>query len=260
MLKEADSYEEVYGSFAWEVPQFLNMGVEVCDKHADANGARTALIFENENGDVTQYSFQALKGLSNKFANLLNAKGLERGDRLGILLPQSMETGIAHLAAWKAGLISIPLFTLFGEDALKFRLSDSGARALVTDTENLGKIEAILGDLPDLEVVFVTGARQDGNAIVDLWQGLDAARNAFTPVNTGADEPAFISYTSGTTGNPKGALHAHRTMIGHLPGMEFPHEFFPQAGDLMWTPANTSSDLIALRRVIRLLSDLISVA
>ena len=238
MLKEADSYEEVYGSFAWEVPQFLNMGVEVCDKHADADGARTALIFENENGDVTQYSFQALKGLSNKFANLLNAKGLKRGDRLGILLPQSMETGIAHLAAWKAGLISIPLFTLFGEDALKFRLSDSGARALVTDPENLGKIEAILGDLPNLEVVFVTGARRDGNAIVDLWQGLDAARNAFAPVNTGADEPAFISYTSGTTGNPKGALHAHRTMIGHLPGMEFPHEFFPQAGDLMWTPAD----------------------
>ena len=238
MLKQADSYDEVYRSLVWDVPEFLNMGTLVCDRHADDDPARIALIFENENGDVTQYSFQALKHLSNKLANLLQAQGLKRGERVAILLPQSMETGIAHIAAWKAGLISIPLFTLFGLDALSFRLADSAAAALITNTENFEKIEEIRSALPDLKVVLVTGAGSDGEGMIDLWRGLDAASDAFTPVNTRAEDPSFISYTSGTTGNPKGALHAHRTMLGHLPGVEFPHEFFPKDGDLMWTPAD----------------------
>ena len=238
MLKEGTSYEEVYRSLVWAVPEFFNMGVEVCDRHAEAEPARTALIFENEGGDVTQYSFQVLRHLSNKLANLFEAKGLERGDRVGILLPQSVETGIAHIAAWKSGIISIPMFTLFGPDALKFRLSDSGARAIITDTYNLGKIEAIRDQLPELKYIFVCGAVQDGEGLMDLWRGLDRAKDTYTPVRTRADDPSFISYTSGTTGNPKGALHAHRTLLGHLPGVEMPHEFFPQPGDLMWTPAD----------------------
>ena len=238
MLKEGTSYEEVYRSLVWAVPEFFNMGVEVCDRHAEAEPARTALIFENEGGDVTQYSFQVLRHLSNKLANLFEAKGLERGDRVGILLPQSVETGIAHIAAWKSGIISIPMFTLFGPDALKFRLSDSGARAIITDTYNLGKIEAIRDQLPELKYIFVCGAGQDGEGLMDLWRGLDRAKDTYTPVRTRADDPSFISYTSGTTGNPKGALHAHRTLLGHLPGVEMPHEFFPQPGDLMWTPAD----------------------
>ena len=238
MLKEGTSYEEVYRSLVWAVPEFFNMGVEVCDRHAEAEPARTALIFENEGGDVTQYSFQVLRHLSNKLANLFEAKGLERGDRVGILLPQSVETGIAHIAAWKSGIISIPMFTLFGPDALKFRLSDSGARAIITATYNLGKIEAIRDQLPELKYIFVCGAVQDGEGLMDLWRGLDRAKDTYTPVRTRADDPSFISYTSGTTGNPKGALHAHRTLLGHLPGVEMPHEFFPQPGDLMWTPAD----------------------
>ncbi len=238
MLTEASSYDEVYRSLKWQVPEFFNMGVEVCDRHADANPGRTALIIENTNGDVTQYSFQALKLLSNKLANLFLAQGLKAGDRVGILLPQSVETGIAHIAAWKTGLISIPLFTLFGSDALQFRLVDSGARALVTDTENLEKIETIRDTVPDLEVILVTDAGKDGAGMTDFWTGLVSANDSFTPLRTCAEDPAFISYTSGTTGPPKGALHAHRTMLGHLPGVEFPHEFFPQDGDLMWTPAD----------------------
>ncbi|MEE8350917.1 MAG: AMP-binding protein [Rhodospirillales bacterium] len=238
MLQKAETYEQVTNAFTWEVPEFINMGVAVCDRHADAGASRTALILENENGDITEYSFQALKGLSNKLANLFVAKGLKPGDRVAILLSQSVEAGIAHIAAWKAGLISIPMFTLFGEDALRYRLADSGAKGLITDTENLSKIEAIREDLANLETMLVTGAGRDGDGWNDFWRGLNEAKDAFTPLNTGAEDPAFISYTSGTTGNPKGALHAHRTIIGHLPGVEMPHEFFPQDGDLMWTPAD----------------------
>jgi len=238
MLIKGTNYDDVYRSLTWQVPEFFNMGVAVCDRHAIAEPSRTALIVENEDGDVTQYSFQVLRHLSNKLANMLIAKGLSAGDRIGILLPQSLETGIAHIAAWKAGMISIPMFTLFGPDALKFRLLDSGAKAIVTNTENLAKIETIRDQLPDLKVIFVAGADQDGNGMDDLWRGLDSAKDTFTPLKTRTEDPSFISYTSGTTGNPKGALHAHRTLLGHLPGVELPHEFFPQPADLMWTPAD----------------------
>jgi acetyl-CoA synthetase len=238
MLTRAATYEEVCNALRWEVPEYFNMGVDVCDKHADASADMTALISEDEGGDVTAYSFRALKYLSNRLANVLVAKGLQRGDRIGILLSQSVETGIAHIAAWKAGFISIPMFTLFGEDALEFRLSNSGARALITDESNLPKIEAIRDRLPALELLLVTGAGKTGHGMVDFWRALDDASDSFTPVETLGEDPAFISYTSGTTGNPKGALHAHRTMFGHLPGVEFPHDFFPQPGDLMWTPAD----------------------
>ena len=238
MLTQADSYDEVYRSLKWQVPEFFNMGVEVCDRLADTAPGRTALIVENANGDITQYSFQALKLLSNKLANLFVAQGLKPGDRVAILLPQSVETGIAHIAAWKAGLISVPLFTLFGPDALQFRLEDSGARALVTAIEHLEKIETIRDTLGALDVLLVTDAGKDGQAMTDFWSGLDGASDAFAPFATRADDPAFLSYTSGTTGSPKGALQAHRTLLGHLPGVEMPHEFFPQDGDLMWTPAD----------------------
>ena len=237
MLMRAETYEDVRRALRWQVPEYFNMAVDVCDRHADSG--RTALITEDEDGRVTEYGFGDLMRLSNRLANLLGARGLERGDRVGILLSQSVETGIAHIAAWKAGLVSIPMFTLFGEDALEFRLADSGARALVTDAANLPKIEAIRDRLPALELLLVTGLGADGGRrMVDLWPALDAASDRFQPVKTRAEDPALIIYTSGTTGNPKGALHAHRTLLGHLPGVEFPHEFFPQPGDLMWTPAD----------------------
>ena len=241
MLIRSDSYDKVRDALRWQIPEYFNMGVDVCDKHAERTPDKTALIIEDEDGDVTQYSFLALKKLSNKLANLYVARGLKPGDRVAILLSQSVETGIAHIAAWKAGLISIPMFTLFGEDALEFRLSDCGAKALVTDTENYQKIEAIRDKLPNLETVLLTGSGDfsvDGTSPVSLWKALDDASDAFTPLNTKSEEPGLIIYTSGTTGNPKGALHAHRALLGHLPGVEFPHEFFPKPDDLMWTPAD----------------------
>ena len=241
LLKKAATVAAVRDAFRWRIPPRFNMGAAVVDGQARAH--RTALLVEDDDGNVTAYSFEAMRRLSNRLANLLVGKGIMPGDRIGILLSQGVETAMAHVAAWKAGFISIPLFTLFGEDALEYRLSDSGARVLITDQANLGKIEAIRGRLPGLELLLVIGAgrdgpNKDGMGMLDLWRALDAASDEFTTRNTGADDPALIVYTSGTTGNPKGALHAHRTLLGHLPGIEFPHEFFPQAGDLMWTPAD----------------------
>ncbi len=237
-LKKATTYTEVYDSFNWKVPEFLNMGVEVCDKHAIRAPEQIALIVASPEENPVNYTFASVRTLSNRLANTLMAAGLGRGERIAILLPQSVETAVSHIAAWKMGSISIPLFTLFGEDALRFRLMDSGAKIMITNMEQYGKVESLLPELPNLKKVFIVDASMDDKDVCSFWADIEKASSAFKPVKTHAETPAFISYTSGTTGNPKGALHAHRTLIGHLPGVEFFHNFLPQAGDLMWTPAD----------------------
>ena len=238
MLIKADNYDRLYQSFAWDIPARFNMGVDVCDKPAARRPDAPALIVTSADGDDITYSFAAIRALSNQAANTFLAQGLSDKDRIGVLLPQSVEAAATHVAAWKAGLISIPLFTLFGEDALKFRLRDSAAAAVVTDMANYPKIAALADQLPGLKRVYVTDAGHDGDGFTDFWAALDRASDAFHPVDTAADDPGLIIYTSGTTGNPKGALHAHRALLGHLPAAEMFHNFLGQPGDLMWTPAD----------------------
>jgi acetyl-CoA synthetase len=236
MLKSGISYNEVYDSFCWQVPEYYNIGVDICDKWARQR-YRLALIYQDEKGQVAKYTFWDLKRLSNRLANGLKACGIDPGDRLGILLPQCPETALSHIAAYKIGAIAIPLFTLFGTDALEYRLSNSQAKALVTDGANLSKIMEIWKTLPHLQTVLVTGEAKNEN-VLTFWDTLAKGSPEFQPVKTKADDPALIIYTSGTTGPPKGALHAHRTLLGHLPGVEFPHNFFPREDDFFWTPAD----------------------
>jgi acetyl-CoA synthetase len=236
MLKPGKTYDEVYNDFRWEIPEFYNIGVDICDKWANQR-YRLALIYETEKGQVEHYTFWDLKRLSNKLANGLQAQGIQRGDRVGILLPQCPETAISHIAAYKIGAIAIPLFTLFGTDALEYRLSNSEAKGIITDEENLHKILKIWEKLPKLKVVICTKAEKR-EGVLDFWKLIEKGSRDFVPVNTRADDPALIIYTSGTTGPPKGALHAHRVLLGHIPGVEFPHNFFPKEDDLFWTPAD----------------------
>ena len=236
MLKFGRNYTEVYDSFRWEIPDFYNIGADICDKWAGQR-YRLALIYEDENGLVEKYTFWELKRLSNRLANGFKACGLDIGDRIGILLPQGPETALSHIAAYKIGAIAIPLFTLFGTDALAYRLTNSQARAIVTDGANLPKILEIWPNLPHLQTVLVTGGERHAK-VLDFRETLAKGSPDFAPVKTKADDPALIIYTSGTTGPPKGALHAHRTLLGHLPGVEFPHNFFPREDDFFWTPAD----------------------
>ncbi|MGD1987193.1 MAG: acyl-CoA synthetase [Desulfobacterales bacterium] len=235
-MKAGKSYDEVCKSFRWKIPEHYNIGVDICDKWA-AQPDRLALVYENESGQVERYSFADLKRLSNRLANGLKASGIEQGDRFGILLPQCPETAISHIAVYKIGAIAIPLFTLFGTDAIEYRLSNSEAKGIVTDAANLPKIMQIWPNLPLLKVVIVTrGAKAD--QVLDFDELVEKGSDGFNPLQTRADDPALIIYTSGTTGPPKGALHAHRVLLGHLPGVEFPHNFFPQVNDFFWTPAD----------------------
>jgi acetyl-CoA synthetase len=236
MLKRSKTYDEVYNNFRWKIPEFYNIGVDICDKWARQR-YRLALIYESETGQIEKYTFWDLKGLSNRLANGLKAAGVSPGDRVGILLPQCPETAISHIAAYKIGAIAIPLFTLFGTEALEYRLANSEAAAIVTDAANLPKILEIQDKLPQLKTILLTAGDLPEN-ILDFWQVVQKGSSEFKPLITKADDPALIIYTSGTTGPPKGALHAHRTLLGHLPGVEFPHNFFPQEDDFFWTPAD----------------------
>ncbi|HXZ07857.1 MAG TPA: acyl-CoA synthetase [Paraburkholderia sp.] len=239
MLPNAATYDALISQFNWQIPARYNIGVDVCDKWADGSD-RLALIYENREGEATRFTFDELKALSSRFANALRASGVERGERVAIFLPQSPETAIAHLATYKAGCIAVPLFALFGVDAIQYRLADSGAAALITDTAGMHKLAQIRDSLPALKAVFCIDAdastAQPGTH--SFWDSLNAASEAFEPAPTSSDDPAVIIYTSGTTGKPKGALHAHRVLLGHLPGVEMSQARFPLQAKLIWTPAD----------------------
>ena len=236
MLKHGKTYEEVYNSFQWKIPEYYNIGVDICDKWAHQR-YRLALIYEDENGEVEKYTFWDLKRISNGLSNGFKAHGIEPGDRIGIMLPQSQEAGIAHIATYKMGAVVIPLFTLFGTEALEYRLSNSEAKGIVTDEANLPKILEIRDRLPHLKTIVLARGKAPED-VLNFWDLIEKGSPSFKPLETRADDPAFISYTSGTTGPPKGAFHAHRVLLGHLPGIQFPHNFFPKEDDLFWTPAD----------------------
>ncbi|MGG5818012.1 acyl-CoA synthetase [Falsiroseomonas sp. HW251] len=232
LLPPGDSYDEIRQSFRWNLPARCNIAEEACDRWVGSG--RTALIHLRDDGAAETITFDDLHRRACRLANVLEAHGIARGDRIGVLLPQSPEAAVAHLAAYRMGAIAVPLFLLFGEDALHYRLTDCGAAALVTDQAGLAKISAIRDGLPALRTVLAVG----GGGALDLHAEMARARDAHDCVATGPDDPALIIYTSGTTGSPKGALHGHRVLRGHLPGVELPQERFPQPGDLFWTPAD----------------------
>jgi len=236
MLPQADNYDELYRNFRWDIPATFNIATAACDRHADGSG-RLALIYVDEDGGTQKLSFDEISALSKSFANVLKSDGLKRGDRVAVFLSQSVELPIAHLAAFRSGLVSVPLFTLFGEDALEFRLSNSGAKAVITDEGGWDKLSKIRDRLPHLQDIYVTSGAIHAGA-KSFWQAIEDASENFPTVETSPDDPAIIIYTSGTTGNPKGALHAHRVLLGHLPNVEMAHDFLPKPGDLMWTPAD----------------------
>jgi len=228
------TYQEVCRNFKWKIPQYYNIGVDVCDKWA-GDRSRIALIYIDRQKNKQKVTFRQLKSLSNQLANALKANGINRKDRVGILLSQRPETLISHIAVYKLAAIAVQLLTLFGPDAIEFRLQDSMAGAVITDQENLPKILEIKERLPDLRLIIaVDGGPKQG--VMDFEECISKASRDFTPVKTKPRDPALIIYTSGTTGQPKGTLHGHQLLLGILPGFEFYHNLFPQKGDLMWTP------------------------
>jgi acetyl-CoA synthetase len=236
MLPQIRDYGRLTQAFRWQIPARYNIGVDVCDRWAEHAPDRAAILEVNPRGDVTPITYGHLRERSNRLANALAARGITRGDRVAVLLPQMHQVALAHIAVYKLGAIAVPLAALFGVDALDYRLRDAGVKALVTNGAGATKVAAIRDALPDLNVVLCIDGASSGTE--DFDRALAAASAEFTPVDTSPDDPALMIYTSGTTGPAKGALHGHRVVLGHLPGVEFPHEFLPQPGDRLWTPAD----------------------
>ncbi|EBA10753.1 AMP-binding protein [Roseobacter sp. CCS2] len=235
MLKRYATLAQTRHRFAWDIPQAYNIGVDICDKHADTAPDHCAIVDINAQGRATEYSFGQLKDRSNQLAHALS-QTCAPNDRIAVLLPQCFETAVAHVAITKMGCISLPLFTLFGPEALLHRLKDSGASTIITNAASAAVLDPLRAQLPDLKRIICIDGTPPGTE--NFHALCDSQSTKFTPHPTKADDPAILIYTSGTTGAPKGALHAHRVLLGHLPGVEMSHDFFPQPGDKIWTPAD----------------------
>lgn len=213
--QEWASYDELREGFEWEVPNQFNIAGYVCDRWAGDAG-RTALFAENQDGDTETISFRDLQRRADRLAGYLASIGVARGDRVAVNTPQKPATVISHLAIWKGGGVSVPQSTLFGSDALAYRLRDCDATVCIVDASNAETVREVRPQLPSLQNVIVVDAEPEGDE-VGFQDALNHADPEFTAARTDAEETAIIIYTSGTTGDPKGVVHAHRVLLGHLP-------------------------------------------
>ncbi len=236
MLVEAPDYDTLHSRFRWQIPARYNIARSTCDRWAETAPDKVAIIHERPDGVVEPWTYARLHGLANRLANVLRARGVEPGDRIALLLPQTPETAAVHLAAYKIAAIAVPLSILFGPEAIAYRLSDSGAKALVSTRQTLARLADERATFGDLDLVVSIDGPAEGAE--DLETLCAQASDRFETADTGPDDPALMIYTSGTTGSPKGALHGHRVLLGHLPGVQMPHEFLPKPGDMLWTPAD----------------------
>jgi acetyl-CoA synthetase len=236
VLPRVKDYDTLYRQFRWQVPPRYNIGADVCDRWAEKEPDRVAIIHARPDGRDDHITYGWLRETSNRLANVLRAHGVRRRDRVAILLPQSPEVAAIHVAIYKLGAIALPLAVLFGIDALSYRLQNSGAVALITNAGGIERIAEIRDQLAALKLILSLDGNVSG--ALSFTDQLKRASSDFTPVDTSPDDPAMMVYTSGTTGQPKGALHGHRVLIGHLPGVETHHDFLPQPGDRLWTPAD----------------------
>ena len=236
MLERRDSYEALYRDFRWQIPDRFNIGTAVADSWAAREPDRVALIAWRPDGDPETLSYGELARRSNALAAGLHRQGVRRGDRVALLLPQGFAVAIAHVAIYKLGAIAVPLALLFGVEALEYRLHAAGVGAIVTNAAGLAKIADLSARLPELKTVVSVDGAQAG--ALDFDRLVAEGDASFDAEATRPDDPALMIFTSGTTGPPKGALHGHRVLLGHLPGVQMPHEFLPQQADRLWTPAD----------------------
>jgi acetyl-CoA synthetase len=235
-----DAYTLLHQGLHWQVPPHFNIAQVCCARWAQraATAARVAISWAHEDGRSGTLSYAQLQAQADRLSHALQRLGVQRGDRVAIVMPQRPETAVAHMAIYQLGAVAMPLSMLFGPDALAYRLQDSAAVLALADESSIGNLLAARGECPALRTVLAVGGAQ-GQGDAD-WQSEPAACAApFAAVRTSADEAAVLIYTSGTTGPPKGALIPHRALIGNLTGFVCSQNWFGAGRDeVFWSPAD----------------------
>lgn len=237
----SDQYPTLYSSYQWLVPAQFNIA-QACLQRWSGNvmeGRRLAMRHEDAHGDASDWSYGQLAELSNKLANGLRKMGLQKGDRVAVIMPPRPEAVAASMAILATGAVLVPLSPQLGEDGLSLRLRDSETRVVIADASAAPELGRIMKLCPSVQQLVALEFQNDDTL---SWRTLMARESGeFTVVACQADDPAILLYTAGTTGMPKGVLHAHRVLIGILPAFVAAQNWFPQPGDLFWSPLDWST-------------------
>ncbi|MEO8154991.1 MAG: AMP-binding protein [Rhizobacter sp.] len=233
----ASTHDRLYRTFRWKVPRHFNIADVCCARWARETPESVAIFYEHENGQTLQCTYATLQAQANRLSHALQRLGVARGDRVAIVMPQRIETAVAHIALYQLGAVAMPLSMLFGPEALAYRLQHSESRLAIVDESAIANLLEARPECRGLRTVVAVGAAQ-GQGDAD-WATLLAQEPAhFNAVVTQADDAAVLIYTSGTTGPPKGALIPHRALLGNLSGFVCSQNWFPQRGDVFWSPAD----------------------
>jgi len=234
-----DRYAALMRDFRWQVPDDFNIGA-ACLRWAD-DATRIAILPATP--DARTWTYRDLRDAADRISHALRERGVLRGDRVAIVLPQCAETAVAHLAIHQLGAVAMPLSLLFGPDALAFRLQDSAAVVAIVHASGLppfvDEVHGLREACPALRHLIVVGTAVAGSDAMSDWDTLMAApARPFDAATTRATDPAVLIYTSGTTGAPKGALIPQSALLGNLSGFCLSQNGFPEASDVFWSPAD----------------------
>jgi acetyl-CoA synthetase len=245
------SYEGARSSFSWNEARRelsglpdgkgLNIAYEAIDRHADGDRHdHVALRWIASDGRARDFTYAELQALTNRFANVLRNLGVGKGDRVYVLAGRIPELYVAAMGTLKNRSVFCPLFSAFGPEPIRSRMSIGGAKVLLT-TESLytRKVASIRGGLPDLEQVILVGDHHQATSVegtVDYLALMSEADERFEIEPTDAEEAALLHFTSGTTGTPKGALHVHEAVVAHHVTGRLALDLHPD--DIFWCTAD----------------------
>jgi len=231
-------YKKEFDNWKWDIPEKYNIGYDIVDKHAEGkNKNKIALFWENSQGKSKKFTFGEMKILTNKFGNVLKNLGFKKGDRFLIRLPNIPEFQISFIGGVKIGAVPIPSSVMFREHEIEYRINDSSSKAVITTSKYVENVNKIKDKCPTLKHIIVVDKPKDDELSYDDL--MEESLESLKLEDTNSSDMAFFCYTSGTTGNPKGAVHLHRWVPGNDPSLLYwqnadENDIIGHTGDLNW--------------------------
>ena len=232
------NYKKEYDNWKWKIPESYNIGYDCVDKHTKTSKKnKIALYWEDEQGNTDKFTFDDMRKQTNKFGNVLRNLGFKKGDRFLIRLPNLPEFQISFLGGVKIGAVPIPSSCMFRPHEIEYRVKDSSSKAVITTSKYVKQVEEIKDKCPTLKNIIIVGENNGDNLSYENL--MKESSHNLELKTTKKEDMAFFCYTSGTTGNPKGAVHAHRWVPGNDPSVLFwqaakDEDIIAHTGDLNW--------------------------